>query len=200
MRTLISLALFWSWGLSAQERGYLESEILRQEGALSLSAHFLPHVAGRVLPPQMLMHGSLSPDAPDLLRDVDSRDEARIQRRIQESFGRPSLAQAKVALLPSWHRWQWGLMVNEAVLGAVNDPVFPEFQYFHVQSVQGQFAVQGEVYLGPILISPFYAHRSQDDFGLKKIEIYGLDLSLDFARWEGPSRSKTLETGISKGF
>lgn len=119
----------------SKELTFFPSELLRhQEADSTLSFMILQQNADN--PYDRVVFDTLwSKDTFSLLSDINSKDEGRISRRIERSYGTPSYANAKWLGAITYKRIRLALQFNEGIVAIGNDPVFPEFYYFHSQSL-----------------------------------------------------------------
>ena len=75
---------------------------------------------------QISVFGSTHPEVKDLIDDIDSKDNDLIQNRIDNSYGKPYDASAKVQVLFRHERFIQTFSANAGAVATVNDPVFPE--------------------------------------------------------------------------
>ncbi len=124
-----SFLLLSSFSLFARELNYIESKIFRLSGHERVDEWVLPFYRyhKKTFPnTKFNIFGSLNPDLPDVIDDIDSKDEEKITARLDSSFGKPYDASAKVLVGYRYKKFLQTFSANAGAVAIINDPVFPE--------------------------------------------------------------------------
>jgi hypothetical protein len=123
--------LLLSLGLNARELNYIESKLFRLSGYERPDEWVVPFYRyhKRSYPQfKFNLFASSHPEVLSVIDDVDSKDQNRIQTRLDNSFGRPYDASAKVLVGYRYQKFSQTFSSNAGAVAIVNDPVFPELQ------------------------------------------------------------------------
>lgn len=86
----------------------------------------MPNVKQAPYTAKLVVLASRQSDVWGLYQDIKTKDQAKIARRLQESYGNVYDAAAKIGVYGRIGSFTQGISVNAAVAMLVNDPVFPE--------------------------------------------------------------------------
>lgn len=121
---------------------------------------------------QLSFFGSTHPEVKGLIDDIGSKDDDLIQKRIDDSYGKPYDASAKVQFLYRNERFIQTFSINAGAVAVVNDPVFPELSGIFFQDYIGTssyiFKVNKELVFIPRII---YGKRRVLDTSLTVAEL-----------------------------
>ncbi|MGB0452635.1 MAG: hypothetical protein ACPGJV_02890 [Bacteriovoracaceae bacterium] len=123
--------LLASLSLNARELNYIESRLFRLSGHERPNEWVIPFYRyhKRSFPQfKFNIFASTHPEVPDVIDDIDSKDQDRIQTRLDNSFGQPYDASAKVLIGYRYQNFSQTFASNAGTIAVVNDPVFPELQ------------------------------------------------------------------------
>jgi hypothetical protein len=74
---------------------------------------------------ELLIFGSANRKVPSLIKDVDSKNKDRIQKTVDENYGNPLDASAKISLRFRIKNIRQSFSTNAGAFALVNDPIFP---------------------------------------------------------------------------
>ena len=123
--------LMLSFKIHARELNYIQAHLFRLSGTdrpeewiipfYRYYKHSLPNVKFSLL-------ASGNKQVPDLVSDLDSKDKQKIQNRLDQSYGKPYDASAKVFLALRYEEFVQSFSANAGAVAIVNDPVFPALE------------------------------------------------------------------------
>jgi hypothetical protein len=131
MKYLCIVLLFLSWPLYARELNFIESHLLRLSAQQNPTQWLLPFSQTRnPTPYEVNVFGSVGPDTYGLYSDLTSKNQAKIQKRLDDSYGQPYDISAKVNFGYRHERFSQFMSTNGGAVLLVTDPVFPELKGF----------------------------------------------------------------------
>jgi hypothetical protein len=161
MRGLILLLLL-SGGAQARDLNFTEAHLLRlssQQEPLRWLLPFRPVQSFSQASAGLFV--SSEKEVPAVYRDIQSRDEDRIESRLLESYGRPYDASAKLFAQYHWGQFTQSISVNAGAAILITDPVFPEVRGFLFNDYLAATAYTFRPYAGLML-------RPQVSYGLRR--------------------------------
>lgn len=186
MNVLIAVLFFFSFSAFARQNlNFIESHQLRLSAHESPEEWMIPfHYEKR---PGNLDSGifvSGKKEVLDLFNDLQTRDRTKMTDRLNNSFGMPYDASAKVGFLYRYHEWSQQLTINAGTALIVNDPVFPQLRGLIFQDYTA---------------SSSYMFRTEDKkWAFKPRLVYGFRRMLFGEYTTGDLLNNTLNTKIKE--
>jgi hypothetical protein len=115
----------------ARKTNFIEAHFLRlssQQSSIQWLLPFNPVKDPTRLEANVML--SLQKDTYSLYKDIDSKDQNKIEERLQDSFGKPYDVSAKINLGYRFKRFSQFFSTNGGAVLLATDPVFPELQGF----------------------------------------------------------------------
>lgn len=174
----------------SRDLNFIESHLLRLSSSLEAEHWLLPFnnkAYSRLLDINFFVSGHQKDI--DLYQDINSKNQERIQGRLESSYGRPYDASAKINLAFHFENITQSFSTNAGAVMVVSDPVFPELKalFFHD-------------YLGAssYLFRPFdhIIFRPQISYGFRRL----VDRQYSIANLVNKSYSANLSEVSYKGF
>lgn len=163
-----------SHDLSARELNYLESQLFRLSSYERNEEWVLPFYRyhKNSFPRfRFTTFFAMTPKVPEIIDDIESKNQKRIESRIDTMFGKPYDANAKVSLGFQYQKFTQTFSLNHSATVIVNDPVFPELEMLYIQD---EVATTSYIYTfkkGYIIPRLIYGRRKILDSSLSAIEL-----------------------------
>lgn len=130
MKYLITVCLLFSTVLYARQNfNFIEAHQLRLSAHESAEEWMVPfhyHARPGNLDSSIFVSGKQ--EVLDLFQTLQTRDREKIITQLNNSYGVPYDASAKIGFLYKFHEWSQQLSINAGAALIVNDPVFPELR------------------------------------------------------------------------
>jgi hypothetical protein len=156
------LALF-SPAVLARKLNYIEAHLMRLSSQQNPTHWLLPfrHVKQPKTFETNIMV-SMEKDTYPLYKDIQSKDQAKIQKRLADSFGKPYDVSAKVNFGFRYESFSQFFSTNGGAVLLVTDPVFPELKgfLFHDYTASSGYLFRP---------SPRFIIKPQLSYGVRKV-------------------------------
>jgi hypothetical protein len=128
---IVFLLVLLSWSASAKKLNYIEAHLMRLSSQQNPTHWLLPfrHVKNPKSFESNIML-SMEKGTYPLYKDIQSKDQDKIQDRLEESFGKPYDVSAKVNFGFRHQNFSQFFSTNGGAVLLVTDPVFPELKGF----------------------------------------------------------------------
>jgi hypothetical protein len=131
---IVFLIIFAPAVCFARKTNFIESHLLRLSSQQNPTQWLLPFSQIKAPTPfESNVMVSMEKDTYDLYKDIDSKNQQRIQERLQDSFGKPYDVSAKVNFGYRFKNFSQFISTNGGAVLLVTDPVFPELKGFLFQ-------------------------------------------------------------------
>lgn len=128
MKLIFFLFVILSLPASAKSLGFMESHSLRLSSQDQVNQWLIPMSQERHETVGFTILASGHKDVLDVYEDLQSKDQPRIEKRIDSSYGSPYDASAKIQAQFDYANFRQTLSTNAGAIFVVTDPIFPELQ------------------------------------------------------------------------
>lgn len=128
---IVFLLIVLSWSASAKKLNYIEAHLMRLSSQQNPTHWLLPF--RQVKNPKNFESNimlSMEKDTYSLYKDIQSKNQDKIQERLEDSFGKPYDVSAKVNFGFRYQNFSQFFSTNGGAVLLVTDPVFPELKGF----------------------------------------------------------------------
>ena len=130
LRIVLILSLI-PWAASAKQLNYIETHLLRLSSQQNPTHWLLPfRQLKKSTPFESNFVLSMEKDTYSLYKDIQSKNENKIQDRLEESYGRPYDVSAKINFGFRYESFTQFFSTHGGAVLLVSDPVFPDLKGF----------------------------------------------------------------------